>query len=119
MFERMRVEESVHRARLIDVFRLRFGNHIPLIRRQDVNGFVSHKPIWLVRPLGIATVRKQVQVMEAEARRFYESAAQQVTDASTRKLLGDLALEERDHGTKAERLEQDLITRDVREEEDK
>src|SRR4051812_5179335 len=118
MFERIRAEESDHRGRLIELFRSRFGNHIPLIRRHDVNGFVSHKPIWLVRPLGVATVRKQVQVMEAEARRFYESAAQQVTDASTRKLLGDLAIEERNHGTTAERLEHDLITPDVQREEE-
>ncbi len=119
MFERMREEESDHRGRLIELFRARFGNHIPLIRRQDVNGFVSHKPIWLVRPLGIATVRKQTQIMEAEARRFYESAAHHVSDASTRKLLGDLALEERNHTTKAEQLEEDLITPDVRQEEDR
>lgn len=119
MFEHMRMEESEHRGRLIELFRGRFGNHIPLIRRQDVNGFVSHKPVWLIRPLGISTVRKQAQAMEAEARRFYETAAQHVTDASTRKLLGDLALEERNHTTTAERLETNLITPGVREAEDK
>ena len=31
----------------------RFGEHIPLIRRQDVKGFVRRRPVWLVRPLGI------------------------------------------------------------------
>jgi rubrerythrin len=118
VFERMRTEESEHRGRLIDLFRARFGDHIPLIRRQDVNGFIQHRPVWLVRPLGLNVVRKQAETMEMEARRFYERAARHVSDASTRKLLGDLALEERKHTQKAERLEHDLLTPDVREQED-
>jgi rubrerythrin len=118
MFEQMQEEESEHRARLIDLFRARFGDHIPLIRRQDVNGFVQHRPVWLVRPLGVNVVRKQAEAMELETRRFYEKAALQVTDAGTRKLLGDLALEERKHSALAESLERDLLTADVREKED-
>ena len=85
-------EESDHRARLIDQFRQRFGERIPLIRRQDVNGFVYRRPVWLVRPLGLAAVRRQAETMELETRRFYERAIERVTDASIRKLLGDLAL---------------------------
>lgn len=118
MFEKMQAEESEHRGRLIELHRARFGDHIPLIRRQDVNGFIQHTPVWLVRPLGINIVRKQAETMEMEARRFYDRAVQHVTDASTRKLLGDLALEERKHTQKAERLEQDLLTPEVRNEED-
>src|SRR5208283_707567 len=70
---RMRVEEDGHRHRLIELYREKFGEHIPLIRRQDVKGFVSRKPIWLVRPLGLDAVRKQVELMELQTRRFYQT----------------------------------------------
>ena len=74
LFEEMIGEESGHRARLIELYRQRFGEHIPLIRRQDVSGFVTRRPVWLTRPLGIHTVRKQVEIMELETRRFYDRA---------------------------------------------
>src|SRR5499425_327719 len=106
MFEDMRKEEAVHRDRLIAMFRQRFGEHIPLIRREDVKGFLQRRPVWLVRPLGINTVRKQVEIMELETRRFYERALQRVSDPSTRKLLGDLAEVEREHSAIAESLEE-------------
>jgi rubrerythrin len=110
MFEEMQAEESEHRASLIEIYRQRFGDHIPLIRRQDVKGFVQRRPMWLVRPLGIHAVRKQVEIMELETRRFYERAMQQVSDAGVRKLLGDLADAERKHSTAAHALEQKLLT---------
>src|SRR3974377_1183740 len=97
LFEEMREEESQHRASLIETYRQRFGEHIPLIRRQDVKGFVSRRPVWLGGPLGIHAVKKQIEIMELETRRFYERALQRITDASTRKLLGDLADVERKH----------------------
>src|SRR5262245_61275765 len=105
VLKEMLAEEDGHRHRLIELHRQKFGEHIPLIRRQDVKGFVQRKPIWLVRPLGLAAVRRQVEVMEAETRRFYESAARKATDASIRQLLGDLAAEERKHTVLAEELE--------------
>ena len=80
----MLAEENGHRHRLLELYRQKFGEHIPLIRRQDVKGFVSRKPIWLVRPLGLAAVRKQVELMELETRRFYERATLQATDAGIR-----------------------------------
>src|SRR6202043_4128816 len=86
----MRAEEDGHRHRLIELYRRKFGEHIPLIRRQDVKGFVNRRPIWLVRPLGLAAVRKQVELMELETKRFYETAIRQTTDAGVRQLLGDL-----------------------------
>src|SRR5439155_19451913 len=98
-------EEDNHRHRLIELYRQKFGEHIPLIRRQDIKGFVQRKPIWLVRPLGLPAVRKQTELMEMETRRFYERAIQQATDASIRQLLGDLAEEERKHTYLAEELE--------------
>jgi rubrerythrin len=96
-FDELRIEEDGHRHRLLDLYRERFGDHVPLIRRHDVKGFVSRKPVWLVRPLGLTAARKQAALMEAETRRFYEAAARRTTDAGIRQLLGDLAEEERKH----------------------
>jgi rubrerythrin len=103
-FAEMRVEEDGHRHRLLELYRQKFGEHIPLIRRHDVKGFVQRKPIWLVRPLGLKAVRKEAEMMELETRRFYETAARQATDAGIRQLLGDLAEEERKHSHIAETL---------------
>jgi erythrin-vacuolar iron transport family protein len=110
-------EESGHRHRLLDLFRGRFGDHIPLIRRQDVKGFVDRKPIWMARPLGLDKVREQAEVMEAETKRFYTRAALRSQDASIRQLLADLAAEERRHEAKAERLEAKNVPYEVRERE--
>jgi len=118
MFEDMQAEESRHRQSLIDLYQQRFGNHIPLIRRQDVKGFVERRPEWLVRPLGIDKVRKQAEIMELETERFYERALQQVSDASTRKLLGDLAEIERQHYAAAESIEEKQAASGARKEED-
>src|SRR5262245_12923923 len=107
-------EENEHRRRLIEVHRQRFGEHIPLIRRQDVRGFVKHEPIWMVRPLGLDRVRKQAETMEYEARRFYERAMARASDAGVRKLLGDLALAERSHISLAQRLGAQHLTTDAR-----
>ncbi len=118
MFEEMQEEESGHRRSLIETYRQRFGEHIPLIRRQDVKGFVDRRPVWLVRPLRIDVVRKQAEIMELETRRFYERAMQRVTDASTRKLLGDLAEAERKHSALAESLEMKHLTPETRAQEE-
>ena len=113
LFEDMREEESGHRAALIATYRARFGEHIPLIRRQDVKGFVQRRPPWLMHPLKIADARKQAEVMELETRRFYQKAMTQVTDAGIRKLLGDLEEAERKHQMTAEALQENIITNDV------
>jgi rubrerythrin len=113
LFEDMREEESGHRNALIQTYRTRFGEHIPLIRRQDVQGFVQRRPFWLTRPLKIAEVRKQAEMMEFETRRFYQKAMTQVTDAGIRKLLGDLEEVERKHQVAAEALQENIITKDV------
>jgi rubrerythrin len=118
VFLEMQAEESGHRASLIEQYRIKFGEHIPLIRRQDVKGFIERRPSWLARPLGIGTVRKQAGIMELESRRFYERAIQQVTDASVRKLLGVLAEVERRHSDTASRLEEKHVTRETEAEED-
>src|SRR6266581_9735660 len=96
-FEHMRADEDRHRHRLLDLYRQKFGEHIPLIRRQDVKGFVNRRPVWLVRPLGLNAVRKAAEGMELETKRFYEIAARRTRDTGIRQLLGDLAEEERHH----------------------
>ena len=118
MFEEMQQEEDGHRRSLIEIYRQRFGEHIPLIRRQDVKGFVDRRPVWLLRPLGVDVVRKQAEIMELETRRFYERAMGRVTDASIRKLLGDLAEVERKHSALAESLEVKHLTPETRQEEE-
>lgn len=103
-FRKLRAEEDQHRHRLLELYRQKFGEHIPLIRRQDVKGFVRREPVWLTRPLELAIARKQAEVMEVETKQFYEAAAARATDASIRQLLGDLAEEERHHVRTAETL---------------
>jgi erythrin-vacuolar iron transport family protein len=118
VFLEMAAEENEHRRRLIETYRSRFGEHIPLIRRQDVRGFMRHEPPWMVRPLGLERVRRQAEVLEFEARRFYERAAAASSDASVRKLLGDLAAAEASHVSLAQRLGSELLTPGARQAED-
>lgn len=117
VFDAMQKEESGHRARLIDTFHERFGDHIPLIRREDVKGFIRRRPVWLARPLGLDVVRKQTELMELESRRYYERAIARISDTSIRKLLGDLASTEREHYARAESLEQQYLTPEARDAE--
>jgi len=114
MFNAMADEETDHRHRLLDLYRGKFGERLPLIRRQDVRGFVQRQPVWLSRPLGLDKVREQAELMEAETKRFYARAARRSRDASIRQLLGDLAAEERRHEAQAEALEERFISPDVR-----
>jgi rubrerythrin len=109
-FAAMRRDEDSHRHRLLELYRSRFGEHIPLIRRQDVKGFVRRRPVWLVRPLGLKAVQKSAELMEIETKRFYEAAARRATDASVRQLLGDLAEEERHHAVAAEQIAQTKLS---------
>jgi rubrerythrin len=118
MFEEMREEEVVHRDRLLAMFRQRFGEHIPLIRRENVKGFLTRRPTWLVRPLGVNVARKQAEVMELEAQRFYQRAIARTTDASTRELLNKLADEERKHTQTAGNLEKNLNLTDRQQEDE-
>src|SRR5579871_2916851 len=91
LFTSMAAEEDGHRHRLIESYRQRFGEHIPLIRRQDVKGFVVHRPSWVSRNLRPEHARQEAALMEIESRRFYEEAAQRATDAGIRQLHEDTA----------------------------
>ena len=115
---RMQEEESNHRHRLLEAYRQRFGEQLPLIRRQDVKGFVDRKPLWLSRVLTVAQVRREAETMELETRRFYEVVAQRTTDAGIRQLLGDLAQEERKHSELAEHFERQQTASGARAEEE-
>ena len=117
LFSAMADEENWHRHRLLDLYRHKFGEHIPLIRRQDVRGFVERKSVWLLRPLGLDKVRAQAELMEAESKRFYVQAARHSSDASIRQLLGDLAAEEKRHEEKAVQLETQFVTAEMDKEE--
>lgn len=119
VFEDMAAEESVHRQRLIDLHVTRFGSSIPLIRREHVRDFPERKPDWLVKAMPIEKARTEAERMEAAAHRFYLAAAARTTDASTRKLLGDLAMAEQAHESLARRLGEKHAPSDVREDEEK
>jgi rubrerythrin len=102
----MRDEEQGHRHRLIEMYREKFGEHIPLIRRHDVKGFYSRKPVWLNSVLTVPMIRREIEQMEQEAQSFYTAAIVQTSDASVRQLLGDLAAEESKHYEIAEEMDE-------------
>lgn len=118
MFDAMAGEENEHRLRLLDLHKKRFGDKIPLIRREHVRGYYERKPDWLVRPLSLDKTRDMARQMESQAERFYRVAASHSTDADTRILLGDLAYAEARHNEQAARLQDELIPDEVRKEED-
>ncbi len=106
LFSQMADEESNHRHQLLEAYRSRFGEHVPLIRREDVRGFVRRPAFWLFPPLNPEKMRREAASMELETRRFYERAAAQTTDAGLRQLLGDLARVEGQHEEMAARIEE-------------
>jgi len=118
VFEEMAEEEVRHRSMLFDLYRTKFGEYLPLIRRQDVKGFIAKKPLWLMQPLNLEEVRKYAEDMEYEAARFYRRAAETTRDASIRELVVKLAEAEVEHGSLAHRLEQQILTPKARAEED-
>lgn len=120
VFDEMAEEEVHHRTMLFDLYRKKFGDYLPLIRRQDVKGFIQHNasPLWLMRPLGLDDVRKYAENMEYEAERFYRKAAAGARDASVRQLLIELAEAEAGHENLAHKLSQTILTAGAREKED-
>jgi erythrin-vacuolar iron transport family protein len=118
VFDEMAEEEVRHRSMLFDLYRSKFGDYLPLIRRQDVKGFISKKPLWLMHPLNLVEVRKYAEDMEYEAARFYRRAAETSRDASVRQLVVELAEAEVKHEGLAHRLEQTILTPSARAQED-
>lgn len=117
VFDGMALEEDGHRKRLIELHRSRFGEVIPLIRREHVAGFYARRPVWLVKNLPLETIRAEAEAMERQAEAFYLRAAQSTTDAGTRKLLGDLAAAEAGHKTRATDLVSEHVDSESEEEE--
>jgi erythrin-vacuolar iron transport family protein len=117
IFVEMAAEENEHRRQLIDLFVEKFGTHIPLIRRQDIKGYVQRRPHWQVRALGVDAVRAQARQMEQEAGHFYLRAAGRTSDAAVRKLLGDLAAAEMEHENTAAAMEAKHLPGEVRSQE--
>ncbi len=118
VFDAMAAEEDLHRARLIEEHRRRFGEVIPLIRREHVAGFYHRRPVWLVENLGLERIREEAARMEREARDFYISAAKQTSDAGTRQLLGSLAAAESGHEDTWQALLRDRLPAGARRAED-
>jgi rubrerythrin len=118
VFEEMAEEETGHRTMLFDLYRQKFGEFLPLIRRQDVKGFITKKPLWLMQPLGLDDVRKYAAEMEFEAARFYRKAAETSRDTSIRELLVRLAEIEAHHEDVAQRLGEKILTPTARAAED-
>ena len=119
IFEEMADEERGHRHRLLELYEQRFGPNLPPIRREDVKGFLRRRPIWLTKNLPLDTIRKEVETMELEAERFYAKAAERADDVGVRRLLGDLAEEEKGHENLAVKLTGQILRPEVREAEDK
>ena len=118
VFDEMAEEEVRHRNMLFDLYRSKFGDYLPLIRRQDVKGFIPKKALWLMQPLRLEEVRKFAETMEFEAARFYRTAARSARDASVRQLLDELAEIEDKHENLAQQLGEKILTKDARAAED-
>jgi len=117
IFGKMAEQETLHRKRLTQIFRKRFGDHIPLLRREYIRDFYKRPPEKLAQMRGLAYIRAQAVEMEAIAARFYRAAAKRTSDAETRDLLNDLALEEDRHEQTAEELEKRYAPQSVRDKE--
>ena len=96
---RVRAEEAGQRERLLAIHRECFGAHLPLVRREDVKGFIRHRPVWERRPLDPAAVRAQAEVMALENERVYAAAATRAKDERIRRVFAALGAEEREHGS--------------------
>lgn len=118
MFDGMAAEEDEHRTMLIEAHKRRFGDTIPLIRREHVAGYYARRPVWLVENLGIERIREEAEMMERDAERFYLAAAKRSSDAATRKLLGDLAAAEAGHQGTAQELAEAHLDSDARSSEE-
>jgi rubrerythrin len=118
IFDEMAEEEVRHRTRLFDLYRSKFGEYLPLIRRQDVKGFIQKKPLWLMQPLNLNEVRRYAESMEFEAARFYRRAEESARDASVRQLLMELGEAEIEHEGLAHRLGEQILTKTARARED-
>ena len=113
VFDDMAEEERGHRDSLYALYRERFGQHLPPIRREDVRGFLRRRTPWWEPSLNLDKMRGEAELMERQAANFYEQAAGQVTDVSVRQLLTHLAEVERGHERRAEEITESHLTKDT------
>ncbi|HTV47418.1 MAG TPA: ferritin family protein [Phycisphaerae bacterium] len=118
VFRGMQAEELHHHNALADLYRQQFGEKMPIIKRDDVRGFIKRRPVWLVLKMGLKAMREQAQVMELETTRFYRQAAARTKNESIRKLLTDLAQAEEGHASTAGALTEQHLTTEARGQED-
>jgi len=118
MLRTMQEEERGHASQLTAAFREHYGEHIPFIQRQDVKGFIRRKPVWLMKNLPVQQVRREVELMELESLRFYQSAAKRSSHPGVRQLLNDLAATEQGHEDLATQLAGKLEASGARSQED-
>ncbi len=114
VFVEMAEEEHDHRRSLTTLYREKFGDHLPLIRRSDVSGFVKLKQASPFERLSIDTMRKHAEVVELENYRFYLQAAERSQDPQIKKLLADLAEAEKGHESLASKLGVAHLTADAK-----
>jgi erythrin-vacuolar iron transport family protein len=110
VFDEMAEEERGHRASLFDLYRERFGEHLPPIRREDVRGFMKRRNLWWEKDVPAEKLRAEAALMEQQAASFYDNAATQALDTRVRELFLHLAEVERGHEKKAEALVGEFLT---------
>jgi len=114
VFVEMAEEEHDHRRSLTTLYREKFGDNLPLIRRSDVKGFVKLKQASAFEKFNIDAMRKHAEVVELENYRFYAQATERATDPQIKKLLGDLAEAEKGHESLASKLGVSHLTADAK-----
>jgi erythrin-vacuolar iron transport family protein len=114
IFDEMAEEERRHRSSLYDLYRERFGEHLPPIRREDVRGFLKRRPVWWSPNLDLNRMRAEAELMERQAASFYDRAASQATDVSARRLFTELAEVERGHEKRAEEIAEAHLSGDTK-----
>jgi len=114
VFVEMAEEEHDHRRSLTALYREKFGDNLPLIRRSDVSGFVKLKQASPLEKLSIDAMRKHAEVVELENYRFYVQAAEHTKDPQIKKLLGELAEAEKGHESLASKLGLAHLTADAK-----
>ena len=117
VFVEMAEEEHEHRRWLSELYRKKFGDFIPLIRRSDVIGFVKHKPAWTIGKMNIEEMRQRAEMIELENYRFYKQAAERSADPQVKELLLILAEAEKGHESLATKLGLKHVTADAKIEE--
>lgn len=118
VFEDMAQVENDHRKDLLELYERRFGANLVPIRREDVQGTLRRRPLWLSKNQPLDAIRKELAAREAASTAFYTRAAERTHDIATRGLLYDLALVEQGHHDTVGTLEEQHLSEGTRTAED-